>query len=497
MSSAEQGSFTIIREDRAEDPKSVVSDGLRIGRLPDSDVWLNHPGVSRLHAGINEVEGYFYLVNLSGSSATTLNGRVVPFNEAEALTTGDSLQIGPYFLYIDEIEPDKLRLVIRVTQKFAVNVGERESRHTGPIDKRVSGRLRTSGSLEVANSLKVFWGKRSREKADRPSPLHPRTPPRPGKARFNWRPTRDLVRPWPFAVLVWGLIVVGGFSAIAAFTHKSIFAPGKVSEPHTKTTLELMPSIANESNGNSCTSCHAFGMSAANMEKMNANCAACHNTTAFFPSVTRAHREAGITCTTCHGEHRGESFRPLVGSLESCVQCHRDENKKLYNGKSVHTPHGGTYGYPVINGVWVWKGLPEEELGEKPELAQFLKQNRVTPNQTRAWRNAQFHGIHTQRVRIIPGVAVDGIQDGNFKRLSCSSCHKSGFGSSIDRNFPRSTCPLCHTARVFNDVSRRGTGADTPSCTSCHVQHLKDPHWASSLRLAQSNAPDVPLSDIK
>src|SRR6266567_3730827 len=374
MSVVHESTFIIAREDRTVAPKTIISEGLRIGRLPDSDVWLNHPTVSRLHAGISKIEGYFYLINLSASSATTLNGRAIPFNESDALAEGDVVRIGPFFLNVEQTD-EIFRL--RVSLQFALNVAEREpppktKTQVGTTDSLVLPKRIVAASTEAANSLKIFWDKRTRAKAGRPSPLHPQTPPRPGKARFNWRPTRDLVRPWPFAVFVWGLIVVGAFSAIAAFTHKSIFAPGQVSEPHTKTTLELEPRIANASNGNSCTSCHAFGMSVANMEKMNANCAACHNTTAFFPSVTRAHREAGITCTTCHGEHRGESFRPLVGSLESCVQCHRDENKKLYNGKSVHTPHGGTYGYPVINGVWVWKGLPEEELGEKPELAQFL-----------------------------------------------------------------------------------------------------------------------------
>src|SRR6266536_5982901 len=97
MSSVEQGSFTVIREDRAEDPKSVVADGLRIGRLPDSDVWLNHPQVSRLHAGINRIDDDFFLINLSGSSPTTLNGRVVPFNEVEKIVHGDEIQIGPFF----------------------------------------------------------------------------------------------------------------------------------------------------------------------------------------------------------------------------------------------------------------------------------------------------------------------------------------------------------------------------------------------------------------
>ena len=78
MSEVRQSTFIITREDRAEEPKTIIRQGLIIGRLPDSDIWLNHPAVSRLHAGINEVEGYFYLINLSASSATTLNGRVIP-----------------------------------------------------------------------------------------------------------------------------------------------------------------------------------------------------------------------------------------------------------------------------------------------------------------------------------------------------------------------------------------------------------------------------------
>src|SRR5881296_1175986 len=102
MSDVHESTFIIAREDRTVAPKTVVSEGLRIGRLPDSDVWLNHPTVSRLHAGISNIEGYFYLINLSASSATTLNGRAIPFNESDALTTGDEIQIGPFFLKIEQ-----------------------------------------------------------------------------------------------------------------------------------------------------------------------------------------------------------------------------------------------------------------------------------------------------------------------------------------------------------------------------------------------------------
>src|SRR5437667_4979154 len=126
MSTAHESTFIIAREDRAVDPKTIISQGLRIGRLPDSDVWLNHPMVSRLHAGINEIEGVFYLINLSASSATTLNGRVIPFDEAEALTDGDEIQIGPYFLRIEQTA-ETLR--ITVVHQFALHIGERKPQH--------------------------------------------------------------------------------------------------------------------------------------------------------------------------------------------------------------------------------------------------------------------------------------------------------------------------------------------------------------------------------
>src|SRR5437899_3634924 len=163
MSTAHESTFIIAREDRGVDPKTIISKGLRIGRLSESDVWLNHPTVSRLHAGINKIEGYFYLINLSASSATTLNGRAIPFNEAEALTDGDEIQIGPYFLRIAQTD-DQLK--IRVVLQFALNVGDRAARHTSELYKKQLAVRKQTGDLlartsQVANALKVFWDKRT------------------------------------------------------------------------------------------------------------------------------------------------------------------------------------------------------------------------------------------------------------------------------------------------------------------------------------------------
>src|SRR5215216_6409443 len=118
--------FVIVREDLAEDAKTLVTEGLRLGRSAECDVVFNHPTVSRLHAGINEVGGRFYIVNLSGSNATTINGRVVPFDETDALATGDALQVGPFFLLIEQTAERSLR--IRVSLQVALNVGDMKAR---------------------------------------------------------------------------------------------------------------------------------------------------------------------------------------------------------------------------------------------------------------------------------------------------------------------------------------------------------------------------------
>ena len=487
MREQSKSTFTIIRTDRAVDPKTVVAEGLIIGRDPDSDVWLNHASISRLHAGINEIEGCFYVINLSPSRATTLNGRAVAFNEAEALTTGDEIQVGPFSL---KVAVAGKTLTLRVELESAVSAGENGSGRPSELFKQqnyINGQ--TSAPVErppqVADALKIFWGNRIREKAARPSPLHPQTPLRPGKIRFKWQGTRDLVRPWPFALFLWALIVVGSLSAVAAVRYKTAFAPAPISNPHTRTTFALTPPIAKQANASACASCHALGVRVTNREKMNANCAACHETESFGPKMIRAHRDAGISCTSCHAEHGGEDFSPMQAALDSCTKCHNDGNQQLYNGKTVRTPHGGTFGYPSEDRVWIWKGLDEEELASKPGVAAFFKKNRVNASQMQEWSNAQFHGIHVDRVRVVEGIDGSLAEDGVTRVLSCSSCHKTGYmGANVDRAFPRTTCEKCHNAKVFYERASVATNNEGPGCISCHVQHVKDAHWSPALRVA-------------
>jgi hypothetical protein len=145
----------------------------------------------------------------------------------------------------------------------------------------------------------------------------------------------------------------------AAYFYASAFSPAPVSNPHTRSQFAFTPAIAREPNSNSCMSCHTPTRS------MEASCAACHQTEIFASHSMSAHERAGITCTTCHAEHKGADFRPRLAALASCAECHNDRNKNLYNGKSVHTAHNNSFGYPVENGQWTWQGIDDETWAEK------------------------------------------------------------------------------------------------------------------------------------
>jgi hypothetical protein len=319
----------------------------------------------------------------------------------------------------------------------------------------------------------------------RVSPLRPQKPMRVlGKARFNWTPTRDLVRPWPFSVFVWGFAGVALLSVVAAVVYAGSYAPAPISSAHTRESLSARPAIAKRPNAGSCTSCHALASG------MDSNCSSCHTAEGFTATVTEPHARAGIGCTACHVEHQGTEYRPSVASLQTCTACHNDANKKTYNGRKVGTAHGGTFGYPAKNGKWDWEGLTREEWAQKPDelkrrgaaLAEALKREPNAggrdPEDVR--RSSEFHIVHIHRVRAPEGFASNA--DGE---MSCSSCHNST--APIDRNTPRTKCGTCHNGDRGGKFEKI-LGTDKPNCISCHVQHTKARReWGASLLMEQRN----------
>src|SRR5207237_5151878 len=112
-------SFIIIGEDLQVDPVTIVGEGILIGRLPTCEVLLNHPSVSRLHAGITSVAGDYYIRNLRPGNPIMLNGERL--EEYQALTSGDVLGMGPFALNIDfQVEA----LVLKISLQIAATAGD-------------------------------------------------------------------------------------------------------------------------------------------------------------------------------------------------------------------------------------------------------------------------------------------------------------------------------------------------------------------------------------
>jgi len=484
-----KATFIIIREDLQVDPVTIVAEGLLVGRLPTCELLLNHPSVSRLHAGITSVQGDYYIRNLRRGNPILLNG--VPFEEYEALADGDVIGMGPFALNIHLVQD---ALAINVSLQIAATASDAVVRREAsglwdlpttvhlelpstppagepaPAAHKKPAPRKPKPAASSSKALDVFWDKRitSATKTVKPSPLFPLTGRPSGKAQSVWTPTTDLRRRWPVSLMLWGVIPIALLAVAGALLYASAFAPAPISDAHARATMILSPAVANHANGGSCTSCHALRTS------MEARCTTCHTTDAFMATVIPPHMSAGIGCIACHSEHRWVEFSAMDAALLSCSQCHNDNNKTLFNGKKVGTPHGGTFGYPVINGQWKWAGLDPEELQQRKIN---LKLERLPGDNENQWRSKQFHAVHLYRVK-----AVGGLQGDKEGELSCSSCHNS-FNDLVT---PRTTCSKCHNGQTDLRAGRQVIASDKPNCTSCHIQHRLDKrHWNPSLMTMQ------------
>src|SRR6185369_14535076 len=189
-----------------------------------------------------------------------------------------------------------------------------------------------------------------------------------------------------------------------------VLSPGTISRAHEIAALSLTMPIATTPNSGSCANCHERKVA------MGEKCAQCHRAEGFQASMSDAHIVAGLTCISCHTEHKGKEFSSRAQAYQSCVRCHSDQNKQTYNRRSVHQPHGGTFGYPIRDGNWIWRGLSEAALKLKPEVQAVWSPE----YDEQVWRRVQFHSLHLYRVKATNGIT--GIEDGS---MSCKSCHKS------------------------------------------------------------------------
>ncbi|NOT46663.1 MAG: FHA domain-containing protein, partial [Acidobacteria bacterium] len=416
-----------------------------IGRLAECEIVLDHKSVSRIHATIIYRNSKYFLINLSSSNILTVNGRRLEAKKGDVLADGDTIQIGPFkILATSGGSTISLTVERPVTRRIAEKPADFRRDAMSPAGGRAS---------KPPNVLSVFWKKRTRDdKDDSGTRLRPAEKPRPGKARFNWKPTHDLQRPWRFGLFIWAFLLIGAIGAFAYIRFPGVYALKPLSNLHASKVEGSTIAVA--SSGTSCTTCHTLN------EPIENSCNKCHQAEEFHISNTKAHEEAGVTCTVCHREHQGADVQLAASAIQSCATCHNDNNLKLYNQKSVRTAHGGSYGYPVVDGVWKWKGVYVEVADAIPEISSSA----TGDNNDQARLSRHFHTVHLGRLKAPQGVTPD-------KRgfVSCSSCHKSQ--DPVDRVTPRQTCAACHTTPVDAAGRDMRFGSGPANCISCHTQH--------------------------
>ncbi len=74
-----------------------------IGRSSTCDLVLPSPEVSRIHGRIICIDGNYYFIDIGSTSGSLLNGKGVPVNDKCQLRSGDLLQLGETFLYVEEV----------------------------------------------------------------------------------------------------------------------------------------------------------------------------------------------------------------------------------------------------------------------------------------------------------------------------------------------------------------------------------------------------------
>ena len=125
--------------------------------------------------------------------------------------------------------------------------------------------------------------------------------------------------------------------------------------------------------------------------------------------------------------------------------------------------------------------MDSEELEMKPEVEDLLRKNKATPNLVQEWRNAQFHAIHVNRVRVVDvikgtpdvDVAADemevGAADGRQRHLhqGVVGFFQARFGDVVDTDPARPG---------VDDGFHQDCDDQTPAIRPVRKRHFLPPH---------------------
>jgi len=91
-------------KDRTIDTFTFTQDVVSIGRDPDGDIFIDNPGVSRVHTKVELVGGNTYVVKDQGSTnGTWLNNAKI---HEEPLRTGDVIALGKFLMTVTVLKDE-------------------------------------------------------------------------------------------------------------------------------------------------------------------------------------------------------------------------------------------------------------------------------------------------------------------------------------------------------------------------------------------------------
>jgi hypothetical protein len=430
--------FRILRTDRTTDASILAHESLLIGRASKCDLQLPHPAVAPAHAGIKYQDGAFWLSALADATTSPVLLDDAAIQQAP-LTAGDTVRIGPYLLRIAVSEQ-----TLQITVDFAP-----DSMMAEAVEAPIS-----AGTPAEERLLERYWERRLQAVETAPThnqPHHsstsastPSKPPASQSRRFSQR--------WLAAAATLSLLGV----AVAAWAFPSMYSPGPLSAAHAAKTLPAASLNANRAS-DSCSACHTL------TGTMLQQCSTCHSTPTFQATIAQKHQTLGLTCRSCHTEHRGPEFKPDLVANAVCTDCHQT-NSPVSNSSGSQTLHGRPVGYPVKNGLWLWEGV-----------SQTAWQQRGLPGRTVDYNlREQFHMLHAQG-------RIQG-------RTQCADCHLAGSEGAALKRHVRESCAQCHKLQpAFAASLARLAGMQPlqPSnarCVSCHAQHGAEKDLRASLR---------------
>lgn len=532
--STEQTKFIIKRTDLDSDDLIIESDSITIGSAVGNDILLNHPTVSRTHAGICIIDDCYWIKNLSTSNGTIVNGSLI---ESVQLQSKDAIQIGVFVLKPTITEENELIIEVekqidafsasnRNTQILggemqAMKDGNRtamlnpdllkmlgiQSPGASPgappagasgkqsatqllgasrLQRGMTGLLSSIMALpqeeqqRFQQTMDTFWERRklaeqggAQKMADQ-SILRPREPD-PDLMKFNLHLGKKQFNWVPTTDLVrpWPrgyLATLGIF--IILFSVGAVFGWEKFYSPGEISTAHQA------SEAQRATLSLTSQTILASNKAVGNNCYACHS------AVTSMQEN----CTSCH---KTAHFNPSVfpkheAAKVSCVDCHNEHKGKDFRPATVARSvcidcHKDGSTHPKAKEVATGKPLTTPHggtLGYPIEDGKWTWTQPLNafmrdslPKDEELDAKAKFHFVH-----------LSGRKEG---RARCSDCHSSFETEALTKTIDKNKCAVCHGVTFkTNETKALDTLATNANldCNSCHPQHGVDKDLVAVMR---------------